>query len=77
MAACRLCKRERASSSEFCAYHLKAKTNLESGYKQWAEAYGGISWKQYLQEVGRNAETGQWAKEMAKLLSKESEEQAV
>jgi hypothetical protein len=76
MAACRLCKRERAPSSELCAYHLRAKTNLESGYKQWADAYGGITWKQYLQKVGSNADTGQWAKEVADLLLDESAEGA-
>jgi hypothetical protein len=72
MAVCRLCKRERAPSSEFCSYHLKAKKNIESGYSQWAEAYGDITWKEYLQRVVGNPETGQWAKEMAELLSKES-----
>ena len=31
-----------------------------------------MTWKQYLQKVGGNSETGQWAKEVAELLSKES-----
>ena len=74
MAVCRLCKRERAPSSEFCNYHLKAKKNIESGYQQWAEAYGGITWEQYLRRVGQNPEAGQWAKEVAELLSEESSE---
>ena len=69
---CQLCKRERAPSSTLCAYHLKAKENLESAYKIWSEAYGGMEWKEYLLRVGESKETGQWAKEVAGLLSKEA-----
>lgn len=76
MASCRLCKRESAPSSNLCKYHLMAKTNLESGYRQWSEAFGGTTWKEYLKRVGKNSETGQWAKDVADLLSKESAEQA-
>jgi len=72
MTACRLCKRECAQSSVLCAFHLTAKRNLESGYKQWTEAYGSITMKEYLQRIGRNKESGQWVKEVAELLSKES-----
>jgi hypothetical protein len=74
MATCLLCKRECAPSSNLCRYHLIAKTNLESGYKRWSEAYGVMSWKEYLRKIGQNAETGQWAKEVAQLLSKEGGE---
>jgi hypothetical protein len=70
MTDCLLCRRGCAPSSPLCRYHLQAKTNLESGYKQWSDAYGGITWEEYLQKVGRNAETGQWAKEVARFLSK-------
>ncbi len=73
MASCRLCKRECAQSSDFCRYHLTAKRNLESGYKKWSDAYGGMAWKEYLRKVGQNKETGQWAKEVAEMLSKEPE----
>jgi hypothetical protein len=51
---------------------LTAKRNLESGFKQWTEAYGSITMKEYLQRIGRNKESGQWVKEVAELLSKES-----
>lgn len=74
MTKCRLCKRECEPASAFCNNHLVAKRNIESGYKQWLEAYGAITWKQYLQKIGRNSETGQWAKEVAGLLSKETAE---
>ena len=74
MTTCRLCKRECAPSSTLCKYHLAAKRSVESAYTQWNEAYGGITWKDYLQKVSQNAETGLWAKEVAELLSKESAE---
>jgi hypothetical protein len=67
--SCRLCKRKCAPSSALCAYHLAAKTELESGYKRWSEAYGALSWEEYLRKIARNAETGQWIKEVAELLS--------
>lgn len=69
---CRLCKRENAPSSDLCAYHLKARRNLESGYKRWSEAYGGMAWKEYLRKVRERPETGVWAKEVAELLYKEA-----
>ena len=75
MTSCRLCKRERAPSSTLCKYHLAAKKNIEAGYNLWSEAYGNVTWKEYLQKLGNNAETGQWAKEVAKMLSDESAEQ--
>jgi hypothetical protein len=74
MASCRLCKRDCAQSSDLCDYHLAAKRNVESGYKRWSEAYGDITWKEYLRKVGRDSETGQWAKEVAEMLSKEAAE---
>jgi hypothetical protein len=72
MKSCRLCRRECAPSSDFCAYHLVAKGNIESGYRQWAEGYGAITWKEYLLKLRDNPETGEWAKGMAELLSNES-----
>jgi hypothetical protein len=72
MTTCRLCKRDCAASSDLCDYHLSAKRNVETGYKQWSEAYGGITWKEYLQRLRQSAETGQWAKEVAEMLSTDS-----
>ena len=72
MTTCRLCKRKCAESSALCRFHLTAKKNLESGYRQWTEAYGPMTMEEYLQRVGRNKESGQWVKEVAELLSRES-----
>ena len=62
---CKVCGRE--GEEALCAYHLAAKRNLESAYSAWMRAYGGISWKDYLDNVKRNTQTGQWAKEIAEL----------
>jgi len=48
-----------------------AKRNLDSAYKQWSDAYGGMEWNEYLRLVQESPEAGQWVKEMAALLSKE------
>jgi len=56
----------------FCSYHLQAKKNVESGYKQWDEGFGGITWKEYLRKISKHSATGKWAKEVADLLAKET-----
>lgn len=63
---CRLC--ERNTDSELCAYHARARREVEAAYKAWKEAYGGLTWNDYLNRVIRNPETGQWAIEVAKLM---------
>jgi len=64
---CLLCSREAAA--ELCSYHSRARERVESAYSQWVKAYGAVDWKTYLDRVITNAETGQWAKEVAKLLA--------
>lgn len=63
---CRLCERE--TDSELCAYHARARTEVETAYKSWNEAYSVLAWHEYLNRVIRNPETGQWAIEVAKLM---------
>jgi hypothetical protein len=72
MTTCRLCKRDCVPSSTLCKYHLAAKRNVESEYKSWSQAYGAITWRDYLQRLQQSAETGQWAKEVAEMLSSDS-----
>jgi len=71
MTTCRLCRRDAATSSRLCEHHLAAMRNLEAAYKRWDEAYGGMTWRDYLKTVREKRETGQWAKEVAELLLKE------
>lgn len=63
---CLLCGRQ--ASVDLCKYHQAARERLESTYGLWVEAYGTIGWKGYLDRVITNAQTGQWAKEVAELL---------
>lgn len=63
---CPLCGRE--AVAEFCPYHAAAEEKVREGYPLWVKAYGRIEWKEYLDNVKRNAQTGQWAKEMAEFL---------
>ena len=63
---CVLCSREAAG--ELCRRHSRAKERVEAAYPLWVKAYGGMDWKAYLDRVITNAETGQWAKEVAGLL---------
>jgi hypothetical protein len=63
---CLICGRE--SAAELCRYHAEAKEKVLAAYPLWVRAYGGIEWKDYLDNVKRNPQTGQWAKEIAELL---------
>jgi hypothetical protein len=63
---CRLCGRE--AVPDLCSYHEGAKRKVEAGYRLWTEAYGEMDWRDYLDKVKRNEQTGQWAKEIAEML---------
>lgn len=63
---CRICERE--AVTDLCAQHQTAKGNLEAAYPRWVRAYGGMEWKEYLDNVKRNVQTGRWAKETAEFL---------
>lgn len=64
--SCPLCGRE--AVSDLCVYHALARAKVEAAYPLWAKAYGGIEWREYLDNVKRSPRTGQWAKEIAGLL---------
>lgn len=61
---CLICEKERVHNSALCKYHELAKRELESNYKAWKEAYGKISWREYLEKVRNNEETGNWVKDL-------------
>ena len=65
---CRLCRREAERESVLCVFHTKAREALREGYGRWCDAYGELSWKEYLNRVIRNGETGEWAAEVARLM---------
>ena len=63
---CQICGREAAT--DLCRYHIQAEERVRTAYSLWVKAYGGIEWKEFLDNVKRNPQTGQWAKEIAELL---------
>jgi len=70
MAKCRACGRD-ASSNEFCNYHEQAYDALKKNYDLWRDAYGKISWKEYLERLLELKETGSWVKDVILLELKE------
>jgi hypothetical protein len=65
---CTVCGRE--AGSGLCRYHSEAKEKVNAAYPLWVKAYGKMEWKDYLDNVKRNPQTGQWAKEIAEILEK-------
>jgi hypothetical protein len=66
---CKICGR--VSDAELCSYHSAAKEKVEAADSLWVNAYGKIDWKEYLDGVKRNVQTGRWAKELAEYLEDE------
>ena len=63
---CRICGLE--GTTDVCLRHQRAKEAVEAAYPRWTKAYGGMDWKVYLDNVKRNPQTGQWAREIAEFL---------
>ncbi len=63
---CPVCGKDAAQ--QLCPYHAEAKERVEEAYPLWVKAYGRIEWKDYLDTVKRNPQTGQWVREIAELL---------
>ena len=63
---CLVCGKE--GEADLCRRHAEAKDRLEAAYPLWVKAYGEASWEWFLDNVKRNVQTGQWAKETAEFL---------
>ncbi len=72
---CKICSRE-AQDKGYCHLHLKAYENLVEKYTVWLKATE-VSWKNYLMEIQKNSLTGVWAKEVAKHLIEEEEQECL
>ncbi|MEO9363033.1 MAG: hypothetical protein ABI348_03945 [Nitrososphaera sp.] len=75
MNKCAACARESdgSGSKKYCSYHTRALEQLKSHYDSWVEAYGDISWQDYLQRLHKMEETGQWVKEVIEAEMKKEE----
>lgn len=65
---CKICDRE--AVTEYSELHEKAHEGIVQKYNVWKRALE-ISWKEYLNEVLKNPNTGTWAKEVTKGLFNE------
>ncbi len=63
---CPICSREAVEG--LCSYHLAAKDRVQAAYPLWVKAYGTMDWREFLDNVKRNIQTGQWSKEIAEFL---------
>jgi len=72
---CKICDKE-AIRNTYCKSHHKAYENIIKEYEVWKKALE-IPWKEYLSEIAKNQLTGEWAKEVARYLIKDGEEQNV
>jgi len=63
---CPVCGRE--AVTDLCRYHVEAKGKVEVAYPHWVKAYGNMGWEDFLDNVKRNPQSGQWVKEIAEFL---------
>jgi hypothetical protein len=65
---CQVCSRE-ADENGYCSLHANAYRQVTAKYERWKTA-SQISWKEYLREIAKNPLTGEWAREVAKQLTR-------
>ena len=65
--SCTICKRE-IPLGDYCKYHQEAYQNLKEKYDEWLEAFGELTFVEYLQKLIANPDTGLWVKEVAENL---------
>ncbi|RLG91418.1 MAG: hypothetical protein DRO36_04245 [Candidatus Hecatellales archaeon] len=65
---CVICSNE-SDGGEFCVWHRLSYERLEEMFKVWREAME-IGWKEFLEEVRKNPNTGVWVKEVISYILK-------
>jgi hypothetical protein len=61
---CSACHLKALTGNKYCQHHKQALDNLKNHYKAWVNAYGGISWEEFLSKLAGMQETGRWIKEV-------------
>jgi len=61
---CPICGLNKEEGSDYCENHQTAYSNLKERYEDWKKAMD-ITWKEYLEKVIENENTGEWAREVA------------
>jgi hypothetical protein len=63
MTKCVACHRS-AQSGKYCLHHAQAFQSLNDHYGAWVDAYGKVSWHDFLEKLSKMKETGSWVKEV-------------
>jgi hypothetical protein len=66
---CKICSRDEQENG-FCLLHIKAYKNIVDKFDVWKKS-SNVVWSDYLVEIQKNSLTGEWAKEVAKYLIEE------
>ncbi len=60
---CSACS-QKVSTGKYCFHHSQAFDSLKEHHKAWIEAYGIISWNNFLNKLIKMNGTGSWIKEV-------------
>ena len=71
MTNCIVCGRPSQEEREFCKYHQEAYEELKNAFNRWKNAYGGMEWHDYLEEILKVEGTGIWVTEVVEAIKKE------
>jgi hypothetical protein len=61
---CEICPRPRVDGSQLCRYHQLAYNRLRKAFESWREALN-VDWRDFLEEVLKLPQLGEWAREVA------------
>lgn len=67
---CAVCYRKALPDGRYCLHHKQALDSVTSHYRSWVDAYGSISWEDFLKKLSKMRETGSWIKEVIEAESK-------
>jgi hypothetical protein len=67
---CTACHRKALAGNKYCLHHKQAFDSMNNHYKAWVNAYGQISWEEFLHKLSGMQETGSWIKEVIAVESK-------
>jgi len=67
---CAACHRNALPDTKYCLHHKQALDSMTNHYRAWVDAYGGISWREFLNKLLKMQETGSWIREVIEAESK-------
>jgi hypothetical protein len=60
---CAACHRTKLAG-KYCLHHARALQSIKDHHRVWSEAYGEISWPEFLDRISKMDETGKWVIEV-------------